>query len=213
MNSCTCISPIVYILVVFLPCMAELRERATLLIGRLPPLRYHREVKSSDLRILSALGAFFAGRRRSRRLRRRARQRGAKVDDASIKKATFAHWLAVAAKSSQHEPGAAAAGARPAGLRRLRRRPATPKPSQAKKAPTTAQIKTQCKKQYEGLRDQVMQLLINAEWLRGEAADQDIKVSEAEITHSFDQQKQQSFPEAADFQTFLKQSGTTADLL
>ncbi len=135
----------------------------------------------------------------------------AKVDDATIKKATFQHWLAVAAKSSQ-QPGAPAAAVPDppdytncvAALRKQ-----LPKPAMGQKAPTTAQIKAQCKKQYEGLRDQVMQFLINAEWLRGEAADQDIKVSQAEITRSFNQQKQQQFPKAADFQTFLKQSGMT----
>jgi foldase protein PrsA len=136
----------------------------------------------------------------------------ARVDDSAIRKSTFEHWLAVASKSSQ-QPGAPAPAAVPdppdytkciaAARKQL------PKPAKGQRAPTTAQIKGQCRQQYEGLRDQVMQFLINAEWLRGEAADQDIKVSPAEITKSFNQQKQQQFPKPKEFQDFLKQSGMT----
>jgi len=140
----------------------------------------------------------------------------ARVDDANIKKSTFDHWLTVAAKSSQ-PPGAGGQVSVPdppdyekctAAARK-----ALPKPAKGQKPPTPKQLKDQCKQQYEGLRDQVMQFLVNAEWLRGEAADQDVKISDAEITKSYNMQKTQQFPKPADFNNFLKQSGmSVADL-
>jgi foldase protein PrsA len=138
----------------------------------------------------------------------------ARVDDASVKKATFDHWMLVAAKSSQ-PPGAGGAVTVPDAPDYTKciaaARKAQPKPTKGQPKQTDAQLKATCKQQYEGLRDQVMQFLINAEWLQGEAGDQGIKVSDAEVTKSFDQQKKQQFPKAKDFQTFLKQSGMTEE--
>src|SRR5919206_3896263 len=105
--------------------------------------------------------------------------------------------MLIAAKSAQ-QPGAAATVPDPPDYTKCIAavRQALPKPAKGQKPPTTAQLRTQCRQRYEGLRDQVMQFLINTEWLRGEAKDQDIKVTPAEITKSFNQQKQQQFPKA-----------------
>ena len=73
-------------------------------------------------------------------------------------------------------------------------------------ATTDEQLKTQCKQEYDALRDQVMQLLISFQWIAGEAEEQGIKVTDAEVKKSFDEQKKQSFPKDADFQKFLKTS-------
>jgi foldase protein PrsA len=80
--------------------------------------------------------------------------------------------------------------------------------------PKAADLKNQCKQEYEGLRDQTMQFLISAQWLQQEADKRDIKVTDAEVQKTFNQQKKQSFPKEADYQKFLKSSGQTeADLL
>jgi foldase protein PrsA len=138
----------------------------------------------------------------------------ARVDDATIKKATFDHWMLVAAKSSQ-PPGAGGAVTVPDAPNYTKciaaARKAQPKPTKGSPPQTDKQLKATCKQQYEGLRDQVMQFLINAEWLQGEAGDQDIKVTDAEVTKSFNQQKKQQFPKEKDFQNFLKQSGMTEE--
>jgi foldase protein PrsA len=48
----------------------------------------------------------------------------------------------------------------------------------------------------------------------GEAADQGVKVTEAEVKKAFDQQKKQSFPKEADYKKFLQTSGfTEADVM
>ena len=76
---------------------------------------------------------------------------------------------------------------------------------------TDTQLATQCKQDYARLRDQVMQLLISFKWIEGEAAAQNITVTDAEVAQSFQEQKQQSFPKDADFQKFLNQSGQTQE--
>ena len=59
-----------------------------------------------------------------------------------------------------------------------------------------------------------MQLLVSFQWIEGEAKAKDIKVSDKEVKASFDKQKKQAFPKAADFDKFLKDSGQTeADIL
>ena len=56
-----------------------------------------------------------------------------------------------------------------------------------------------------------MQFLIQAEWVQQEAEKQDIKVSDAEVKRSFEDQKKQSFPKDKDYQEFLKTSGMTEE--
>jgi SurA N-terminal domain len=64
------------------------------------------------------------------------------------------------------------------------------------------------------LLKQVMGFLISADWVIGEASDQGVKVSDAEVKKQFSQIKQQQFPRRRDFQKFLKSSGqTVGDLM
>ena len=137
-----------------------------------------------------------------------------RVDDDTIKTSTFNHWLSVAARSSQ-PPGTTAKVAVPdppdfkkcvAGKVK-----SAPKPAKGQPKPTTAQFKAQCKQEYEGLRDQVLQFLIQAQWIQGEAADQDIKISDKELKKNFEQQKKQSFPTEKEYKAFLKSSGMTQE--
>src|SRR6185295_16418723 len=76
---------------------------------------------------------------------------------------------------------------------------------------TDEQLKTQCKTEYEQLRNQAVQQLISVKWIQGEADAMGIKVSDAEIKKSFDEQKKQSFPKDADYQKYLKDSGLTQE--
>src|SRR6059058_55721 len=89
-----------------------------------------------------------------------------------------------------------------------------PKPAKGQPKPTAAQFKAQCQQEYSGLRDQVLQFLISAEWIQGEANDQGVKVSDAEVNKQFQQTKKQSFPKEKDYQKFLKDSGMSqSDIL
>jgi len=134
----------------------------------------------------------------------------ATVDGNEITKASFTHWLDVAAKSGGQQ---ATAIPKPPDYKACvaAKRKALPKPAKGQPNTTDAQLKTQCKQEYDQLRDQVLQLLISFEWIQGEAKAQNIKVTDAEVKKSFDSQKKASFPKEADFQKFLKDSGQTQD--
>jgi foldase protein PrsA len=134
----------------------------------------------------------------------------ATVDGNEITKSSFTHWLNVAAKSGGQQQ---ASIPKPPDYEACiaAKRKALPKPAKGQPKTTDAQLKTQCKQEYEQLRDQVLQLLISFEWIQGEADEQNIKVSDAEVKKQFESQKKASFPKDADYQKFLKDSGQTQD--
>jgi len=137
----------------------------------------------------------------------------ATVDGTSIEKSDFDHWMTVAAKSGG-QSGAAAPKPPSCAACINQKRKTTPKPAKGQPKVTDSQLKTQCKQEYNSLRDQVMQLLVSFEWIEGEAKAKNIKVSDKDVQASFEKQKKQAFPKAADFDKFLKDSGQTeADIL
>jgi foldase protein PrsA len=140
----------------------------------------------------------------------------ARVGDETITNKAFEHWLKVAATSSQQgTPGSKGAPQIPQppdfATCVATKKKTAPKPAKGQPKPTDAQLKAQCKQEYEGLRDQVMQFLISADWIQKEASDQKVKVSDAEVQKQFQQTKKQSFPKAKDYEKFLSQSGMTQD--
>jgi foldase protein PrsA len=143
----------------------------------------------------------------------------AKVDDEVITKSTFDHWMNIAAVSSQAQTQSE--GKTPPKPKIpvppdftaciADKKKNAPKPAKGQPQPKDADYKTQCKQEYEGLRDQVMQLLIQNEWISAEAAEQDIKVSDEDVKKAFAEQKKQSFPKEADYKKFLQTSGFTEE--
>jgi foldase protein PrsA len=139
----------------------------------------------------------------------------ATVDGTPIKKAEFDHWLSVAARQSV-APGSTATPAVPDPptyakcVAALQNQP-TPK-GQTK--PSVAALKAQCQQQYNGLKTQVMQFLIQSQWLLKEADARNLTAKPAAVQKQLDDQIKQSFPKKADFNKFLKTSGMTMqDLL
>ena len=132
----------------------------------------------------------------------------ATVDGKPIDKATFNHWLNIAAKSSG-QPNAVVPDPPTFARCVAQKRKTTPKPGKGQPKVTDTQLKKQCQQEYTQLRDQVIQLLISFQWIQGEAKEQGVTVSNAEVQKSLQQQKQQAFPKEADFQRFMKTSGYT----
>jgi foldase protein PrsA len=134
----------------------------------------------------------------------------ATVDGEAIEKKTFDHWMTIAAKSGGQQ---AAAIPQPPAFTECVANKRKTLPKQAKGQPkvTDTQLKTQCKQEYEALRDQVLQLLISFQWIQGEADDLGVKVTDTEVKKQFDTQKKASFPKDADFDKFLKDSGQSLD--
>src|ERR1044071_2435460 len=135
----------------------------------------------------------------------------ATVDGEAIDKTDFSHWMTVAAKSTGADHAAVPDPENGYAKCVAAKRKATPAPAKGQPKVTDAQLKTQCKQEYEQLRNQVLQLLISFQWIQGEADAQGVKVTDAEVKKSFDEQKKQSFPKEADYDKFLKESGQTQE--
>jgi foldase protein PrsA len=142
-----------------------------------------------------------------------------KVGSTPITRDTFTHWLGVAAASSAAT--AAATAPKPvvpdpptfaACIAHFKA--AAPKQAKGQPKPTEAQYKAQCEQEYTALKQQVLGFLISANWVIGEASDQGVKVSDAEVQKKFNELKTQQFPKEAAFQKFLASTGqTVSDLL
>lgn len=132
-----------------------------------------------------------------------------KIGGDTIKTAEFDHWFSVAAKTQASQSGGQSSVPQPpdftACIAQLKK--TSPKPAKGQKAPTDAQFKAQCKAQYDGLRDQVLNFLISSAWIEGESHDNGVNVPDMQVKKEFDQQRVQSFPKDADYQKFLKSSG------
>jgi foldase protein PrsA len=134
----------------------------------------------------------------------------ASVDGEAIEKKSFDHWMTVAAKSGGQQANQIPQPPDYTGCVATKRK-TLPKPAKGQPKVTDDQLKTQCKQEYEALRDQVLQLLISFHWIQGEADSLGIKVSDAEVKKQFETQKKASFPKDADYAKFLKDSGQTQD--
>jgi foldase protein PrsA len=129
----------------------------------------------------------------------------AKVGDSTITKEEFDRWLQNAA-SGQAQGGQASIPDPPDFPKCIAASKKQPAPQGSAK-PSNAALKKQCRQQYDQLKNEVMQFLIQAEWVQQEAEDRDVKVTDAEVKKSFDDQKKQAFPKEADYKKFLKDSG------
>ena len=138
----------------------------------------------------------------------------AKVGDESITRSDFDHWMTVFAKSTasqgQAQGGTATTATVPdppdyAACIKAKRDAAAKTKSKAR--PTDTQLKRQCSSEYTSLRDQALGLLIASEWLEGEAGDQGIKVTPAEVSKAIDDQRKEQYPKEEDFQKALKDAG------
>ena len=106
----------------------------------------------------------------------------ARVGDTVTTKQQFDHWYASAAKSQAQQGGPAVPPDPPnytkcvAALKQ-----AQPKPAKGTPAPKDSDLKKQCKQSYDQLKQQVMQFLIQSQWVQQEAEERDVKVSGKEI--------------------------------
>jgi foldase protein PrsA len=137
------------------------------------------------------------------------------VNGNPITKATFAHWMAVAAASTAGGASASTGVPEPPDYKAcIAHLQATTPPVKGQPAPTQAQLKAQCEQQYKTLQQEVLGFLISSSWVLGEAESLGVKVSDKEVHKRFEEVKSQQFPKAAEFEKFLATSGqTVSDLL
>jgi foldase protein PrsA len=141
----------------------------------------------------------------------------AKVGDTSITKDEFAHWRGIAIKGQQQQvPGQTVVAPDPPDFTKCiaNLKKTTPKPAKGQPKVSDAQFKTQCKAQDKSLTEQTLLFLLQAAWLKQEANDQNVPITDKAVQAQFLKAKKQNFPKEADFKKFLKTSGETqADIL
>lgn len=143
------------------------------------------------------------------------------VNGTPVSTATFNHWMMVAANASSASSTTGATTAKtvvpdpPTYKNCIAHLEATaPKPAKGQSKPTAAALKGQCEQQYTSLKQTTLGFLISANWLLGEAKEQGVKISDAEVTKAFNKIKGEQFPNEADFKKFLSTTGyTVSDLL
>ncbi len=131
----------------------------------------------------------------------------ARVGDTVITKQQFDHWYTSAARGQQQQGGPSVAPDPPTYAKCIAAFKQQAPKGAAK--PKDSELKKQCKTTYDQLKQQVMQFLIQSQWVQQEAADQDIEVSGTEVRRLFEDQKKQAFPKQKDYEKFLRQSGTS----
>jgi foldase protein PrsA len=134
----------------------------------------------------------------------------ATVGDETITQDEFDKWLQTAAQGQAQGSGASAVPDPPDFEKCVAAKKKLPAPK-GQQSPSDATLKKQCKTEYDTLKTEVMQFLIQAEWVQQEADNQDVKVSDKQIKQSFEDQKKQAFPNDKAYQDFLKTSGMSED--
>jgi hypothetical protein len=74
---------------------------------------------------------------------------------------------------------------------------------------TTPQLKTKCQQTFQSIQTRILRFLINGYWLREEATEDGITISNTELQTEFNQTKAHEFPTPASFQRLLNASRQT----
>jgi foldase protein PrsA len=135
----------------------------------------------------------------------------AQVGDSTVTQEEFDKWLAIAVKGQGQGAGTAAAVPDPPEFTKcVAAKKKTPVPKGQKK-PTDDALKKQCKTEFDTLKREVMQFLIQAEWMQQEAEKQGVEVKEAELQKALEDQKKQVFQTDKAYKEFLTSSGMTEE--
>jgi foldase protein PrsA len=134
----------------------------------------------------------------------------AKVGDSVITQDEFDKWLGTASMQQAQGTGASAAPDPPDFKKCVAAKKKQPLPK-GQQQPSDAQLKDQCKQEYDTLKTEVMQFLIQSEWVQQEAKAQGISVSDKEVKKTLAQQKKQAFPNEKAYKQYLKTSGMSED--
>jgi foldase protein PrsA len=136
----------------------------------------------------------------------------AKVGDTEITQEQFDKWMAIATKG-QAQGGPATELDAPEFTKCVAAKKKAPTASGQGKQ-SDAALKKQCKTEYDTIKSQVMQFLIQAEWVTQEAEKRNVEVKPGQLQKTLEDQKKQAFPTEKAYKTYLETSGMTeADIL
>jgi foldase protein PrsA len=133
----------------------------------------------------------------------------AKVGDEEITQEEFDKWLNTAV-SGQAQGAATVVPDPPEFTKCVAAKKDAPLPK-GQKQQSDAALKKQCEQEYDTLKREVMLFLIQAEWVKQEAEEQGVEVSDASVKKSFEDQKKQAFPTDKAYDEFIKSSGMTEE--
>jgi foldase protein PrsA len=127
----------------------------------------------------------------------------------------FNHWMYVAAKGNAEQSGGSAPVIVPTDPPTFTSCIAEARKEISSVAKqTNAQLRSECSTLFTSLSSQVMDFLIRSYWYQADAAKQHVTVTPAQVQQQFALEKNSQFPTAAEFQSFLSESGyTMEDLL
>jgi foldase protein PrsA len=135
----------------------------------------------------------------------------AKVGDSTITQEEFDKWMGIAVRGQSQQAGGTAAVPDPPDFEKcVAAKQKTPVPKGQQK-PTEEGLKKLCKREYEALKREVMQFLIQGEWVLQEAEARGVEVKQAEIEKALEDQKKAAFPNDKQYKQFLKTSGMTEE--
>ena len=127
------------------------------------------------------------------------------VGSVAISRADFDHWFAAASHARFQRPMEFVAPAYErcaAAKRKLRTKRGWRKLSER-------ELRARCTRDHRELRRQVMQFLVQGQWVEQEAAARGVVLSERRVRQIFEAQKQKVFPKERAYQRFLRESGAT----
>jgi foldase protein PrsA len=133
----------------------------------------------------------------------------AKVGDSEITQDEFDKWVETAVKG-QAQGQAAVVPDPPDFTKCVAGKKKAPAP-QGQEKQSDAELKKQCEQEYDQIKREVMQFLIQAEWVQQEAEERDIQVSDKAVRKSLEDQKKQAFPNEKAYKDFLETSGMTEE--
>jgi foldase protein PrsA len=135
----------------------------------------------------------------------------AKVGDSTITQEEFDKWMGIAVRGQSQQAGGAAAVPDPPDFEKcVAAKQKTPVPK-GQKQPAADELKKQCKTEYDTLKREVMQFLIQGEWVEQEADKRGIEIKQAELKKALEDQKKAVFPNDKQYNQYLKTSGMTEE--
>ena len=139
----------------------------------------------------------------------------ATVNDQTIERSTFDHWMKIItiSQAGQSNPSAAKTAAVPDAPDFEKciasKKKTAAKPAKGQPEPTDATFKSQCKQQYDQFKSEVLGFLIRSTWLDQEADKLKVKLSDKQVQKEINDIKKQQFAQKGSYEKFLQQAGLT----
>jgi foldase protein PrsA len=136
----------------------------------------------------------------------------ASVDGKAITKAEYEDWAEITARTATPRGDASVIIPDPPTFTRcIAELQEQSRPRRGQPEPSTVTLRAQCRQQNEQLVQQTMSALIQNAWIEGEAEEQNVTISDAEVQRALESTKRQSFASERAYDRFIRQSGMSEE--